>query len=87
MHAKFIFVARAASTEGALAIILPPGVWHLALVGGGRGSLGLRWSWGYSQTVPWPKVDLGQSSSTPCPKSTTAFEVCDRGPEGPVQSH
>lgn len=42
MHAKFIFVATAAPMEGTLAIPLPPGVRHLALGGGGRGSFGLR---------------------------------------------
>lgn len=52
MHIKFIFVATEASTEAAFAILLPPGEWPLAWGGAGRRSLGLRWSWGDSPTLP-----------------------------------
>lgn len=55
MNAKFICVAAEVSVAGAVAIPLPPGAWCRPR-GVGPGLLGLRPSWGYSQTLPWPEV-------------------------------
>lgn len=56
------FMATEASMDTAFAILLPPGEWPLVLEGGGRGRLGPRWSWGYSQALPWLEDDPAQPS-------------------------
>lgn len=73
VHIKFIFVATEASTEAAFAILLPPGEWSLAWGGGGRRSLGLRWSWGDSLTLPRLEDVLAQLSWSLLPSQVLAL--------------
>lgn len=63
--------------DAAFALLLPPGEWPLALEGGGRGRLGLSWSWGYSQTLPWLDGDPARPSHFLLPSQVLAlsFEV------------
>ena len=63
--------------DPASAILLSPGEWSLALKVGGRGSLGLRWSWGDSQTMPWLEDGPAQLSWFLLPSQVLAlsFEV------------